>query len=529
MFSKLRRFRKFEKSFKIRLMKKTFVLVVLDGWGLGRSDETNPIYIVNPKNFAWLNENFPVTSLQTSGISVGLPWGEVGNSEVGHLTLGAGKVLYQYYPKITMMIWDKTFFLNPALKNACAHARKNNSAINFVGLLSKGNVHASLDHVQALLKMAEMEKIENVRLHLFADGKDTPPNTLESFLREIPKEKIATLTGRYYAMDRTKNWALTQIAYDNITGRAGSPVADARPAIEATYKRGLTEEYLPPLRLGKDKIVRENDALVFFNFREDSIRQLAESFIIKGFDKFPVKDFKNLYVATMTQYEEYFAVPIICPSESIENPLGKVLSDAGKNQLRLAETYKYAHVTSFFNGYREAPFVNEYRTVIPSMPTARIEERPEMMAGPITDRLIDAVQSHGFDFILVNYSNPDTVAHSANYDAGLQTVEIMDKEIGRLLSVAINPETVLIITSDHGNIEEMINPITAHTESQHDANPVPLYLIAPEFKGRRFVNWRNLPGETMGSLADVAPTILELMGIQKPIEMTGRSLLEGIL
>ena len=510
-------------------MKKTFILVVLDGWGIGRNDESNPVYIANPKNFAWLNENFPVTSLQASGISIGLPWGEVGNSEVGHLTLGAGKILYQYYPKITMTIQDKTFFSNPALKDACAHARKNNSAVNFIGLLSRGNVHASLEHIQALLKMAEMEKIENVRLHLFADGKDTPPKTLELFLREIPKEKIATLTGRYYAMDRTKNWALTRIAYENLTGQAGSLVADARPTIEATYKRGLTEEYLPPLRLGEDKIIQENDALVFFNFREDSIRQLAESFIVKGFSEFPVKDFKNLYIATMTRYEERFGVPIICSSESIENPLGKVLSDAGKNQLHLAETYKYAHVTFFFNGYRELPFLNEYRTVIPSISTARVEEHPEMMAGPITDRLIDATESHGFDFILVNYSNPDTIAHTANYEAGLRAVEVIDKEIGRLLKVAINPDTVLIITSDHGNIEEMINPTTARPESQHDANPVPLYLIAPEFKGRKFTNWGNLSGETMGSLADVAPTILELMGIQKPPEMAGRSLLEGIV
>src|SRR3989344_1724550 len=510
-------------------MKKTLILVVLDGWGIGRNDETNPVYITNPKNFAWLNENFPVTSLQASGIAVGLPWGEVGNSEVGHLTLGAGKILYQYYPKITMMIQDKTFFSNPTLKDAFAHARKNNSAINFVGLLSKGNVHASVEHVQALLKMAELEKIGNAQLHLFADGKDTPPHTLETFLRDIPKEKIATLAGRYYGMDRNRNWALTQIAYENLTGQSGMIVTDAHPTIEETYKRGLTEEYLPPRRIGKDKIIRENDAIVFFNFREDSIRQLAESFIMPGFEEFPTKDFKNVYIATMTQYEERFAVPVICRMENVLSPLGKVLSDAGKNQLRLAETYKYAHVTFFFNGYQEAPFPNEYRIVIPSISTARVEDHPEMMAGPITDRLIDAIESHGFDFILVNYANPDTIAHSANYEAGLRTVETIDKELGRILKVAINPETVLVITSDHGNIEEMINPTTGVSESQHDPNPVPFYLIAPEFEGKKFANWKNLSSETMGSIADVAPTILELMEIRKPPEMTGRSLLEGIL
>ncbi len=510
-------------------MKKTFILVVLDGWGIGRNDETNPVYIANPKNFAWLNENFPVTSLQASGITVGLPWGEVGNSEVGHLTLGAGKVLYQYYPKITMMIRDKTFFSNTALKDACAHARKNNSAVNLIGLLSKGNVHASIEHIQALLQMMELEKIDHVRLHLFADGKDTQPHTLEALLSALPKAKIATLTGRYYAMDRNKNWSLTRIAYENITGQSGTRLENAHPAIEATYKRGLTEEYLPPLCFGDDSAVQENDAIIFFNFREDSMRQLAESFIIKGFSEFPVKDFQNLYVATMTVYEDRFAVPVICPAEEILNPLGKVLSDAGKTQLRLAETYKYAHVTLFFNGYRETPLPNEYRIVMPSISTARIEDHPEMMAGQITDRLLDAIQSHGFDFILVNYANADTIAHTANYEAGIRAVETIDKELGRILKVAINPETVLMITSDHGNIEEMLNPSTGLPESQHDASPVPFYLIAPEFKGRKFTNWRNLSSETMGSIADVAPTILELMQIRKPPEMTGRSLLEGIV
>ncbi len=510
-------------------MKKTFILVILDGWGIGKNDESNPVYVVNPKNFAWLKDNFPMTSLQASGISVGLPWGETGNSEVGHLTLGAGKILYQYYPKITLAIRDKTFFSNPALTNAFAHARENNSAVNLVGLLSTANVHASLEHIEALLKMAEMEKVENVKLHLFADGKDNPPNTLETFLKKIPKEKLATLTGRYYAMDRKKNWALTQTAYENLTGQGGTLSADPDAAIQATYARGLTEEYLPPLRFGINKSIQENDAVIFFNFREDSIRQLAEAFIIPGFSYFPVKDFKNLYIITMTRYEDKFTVPVVFPTDVVESPLGKVLSDAGKNQLRLAETYKYAHVTSFFNGHRELPFLNEYRILIPSAPAPHAEDHPEMMAGPLTDRLIEAIQSHGFDFILANYSNADTIGHTANYDAGLRTVEELDKQIGRLLKVTINSETVLVITSDHGNIEEMIDPVTGLPESQHDPNPVPFYLIAPEFKGKKFVNWKNLANETMGSLADVAPTILELMGIEKPLDMTGRSLLEGLI
>jgi 2,3-bisphosphoglycerate-independent phosphoglycerate mutase len=509
-------------------MKRSIVLVILDGWGIGREDETNPVHVVNPGSFKWLKENFPLTSLQASGISVGLPWGETGNSEVGHLTLGAGKVIYQYYPKITMAIRNKSFFENPVLKSAFAHARKNNSAVNFAGLLTKANVHASLDHLEALIRMGEIERVP-VKLHLFADGKDSPPHSLEKFLKEVPKEKIATLTGRYYAMDRNQNWRLTQSAYDNLTGRGGTVVESPDEIIKSIYSRDLSEEFLPPIRFGTDKEIKDGDALVFFNYREDSIRQLAESFITEDFNKFPLVKFRNLYVATFTHYEDKLKSPIAFEADKVEKPIGAVLSDAGKNQLRLAETYKYAHVTYFFNGYREPPYKNEYRVLIPSISAVRVEDRPEMMASAITDRLIEAVQTASFDFVLVNYSNPDTIAHTANYDAGLKAVQTIDKEIGRLLKIAASQETALIITSDHGNIEEMLSPSTGLPESQHDPNPVPFYLMAPEFKGRKFVNWKNIENETMGSLADVAPTILELFGIQKPPEMTGRSLLDGLL
>ncbi len=510
-------------------MKKTVILVVLDGWGIGREDQSNPIHVVNPESFKWLKENFPMTSLQASGIAIGLPWGEAGNSEVGHLTLGAGKIIYQYYPKITMAIREKTFFKNPALKGAFDHAQKNNSGVNLVGLLTKGNVHASLDHLRALIDMGKLEGVSNLKLHLFADGKDNPPKTLQSFLKEIPREKLATLIGRYYAMDRNQNWSLTEAAYQNMVGESGKMADDPNPYIEATFKSGLTEEYLEPLRFGEGKTVQDNDAVIFFNFREDSIRQLAESFILKGFDKFKVKNFKNLYIATMTHYEDKLAAPVAFRADTVERPLGQVLSEAGKNQLRLAETYKYAHITYFFNGLREPPFKNEYRVLVPSLSTPRPEEHPEMMAEAITDRLTEAAQELAFDFILVNYANGDTMAHTSNYSAGLKAVEILDKEIGRLAKVAIKDEIALIVTSDHGNVEEMLNPLTGLPESQHDPNPVPFYLIAPEFRGRKFPNLANIENETMGSLADVAPTILEIMGLAKPKEMTGRSLLEGLL
>ncbi len=510
-------------------MKKTVVLVILDGWGIGRNDESNPIYMVKPENFRWLEENFPAGSLQASGISVGLPWGEVGNSEVGHLTIGAGKVVYQYYPRITLSIRDGSFFRNDVLKNTFAHARKNNSGVNLIGLLTKANVHASLEHLQALVKMAGEEKIDNVKLHLFTDGKDSPPRTAGSFLEGVPRDKLATLSGRFYGMDRNQNWEVTRRAYDCITGTGGEIKTDIEKALKDNYSQGLSEEFLPPLRVMPDKAVQENDSVIFFNFREDSIRQIAEAFTNKNFDKFPVRNFKNLFIATMTRYEEKFSAPVAFPPDTVENPLGKVLADAGKIQLRLAETYKYAHVTYFFNGHREPAYRNEYRVLIPSLSTPRIDEHPEMMAASVTDRALEAIANGSFDFILINYANPDTIGHTGNFEAGLKTVKVMNDEMGRIIKAATDANAATIITSDHGNLEEMINPRTGEFETQHDPSPVPIYLVGEEFRNRKFVNWRNLSTETTGVLSDIAPTILEIMNMPKPVEMNGQSLLQGLI
>jgi 2,3-bisphosphoglycerate-independent phosphoglycerate mutase len=448
---------------------------------------------------------------------------------VGHLTLGAGKVLYQYFPKITMAIEDKSFFANPILMDAINHAKKNNGAINFAGLLTKANVHASLEHLQALIKMAKEEGVTKINLHLFADGKDSPPHTLQNFLKEVPKEYLATLIGRYYAMDRSGNWQATETAYETMTGRGGQLVEDPTPIIEATYKQNATEEYLPPMRFAEDKRIQDGDALFFFNYREDSIRQLASSFIKKDFDKFPIINFQNLFVATMSHYEDDFNVPVAFPADTVLEPLGKILSDRGLAQLRLAETYKYAHVTYFFNGLQEAPFKGEYRTLVPSNVALHPEENPEMMASAISDRLIEAIQSGGFDFILVNYANGDAIAHTADYTASLEAVRTIDHEITRIVKVVESTGSLLVITSDHGNMEELINPATGLPESQHDPSPVPIYLVGPQFRGKKFMNAENLETETIGTLADVAPTLLEAMGIPKPADMTGHSLLEEVV
>lgn len=511
-------------------MKKTVVLVVLDGWGRGKTDESNPVYTAKPENIQFLEQNFPHTSLQASGISVGLPWGETGNSEVGHLTLGAGKVLYQYYPKITIAIKNEEFFKNDALMGAFSHAKKNKSAVNFVGLLSKGNVHASLEHLLALIQMANKEEVP-FKLHLFADGKDTAPRLLESNLALIPQDKLATLIGRYYALDREGNWDLTKQTYDSMTDGKGKLLTaeETTEYIKNFFTTSKSEEFLPPLRFGgEEKNIVDGEAVIFFNFREDSIRQIASAFIDPSFSHFPVKDFSNLYVATMTPYSESFKAPVAFPPDKVENCLGKVLSDAGLNQLRLAETYKYAHITYFFNGFKEEPLANEYRVVIPSTAIPHPDEHPEMMARAITARLLSALTEHSFDFILVNYANPDTIAHTGNFKAAEETVKLIDEEIGKIYKTSLESGSYLIITSDHGNIERLVNPASGRIETQHDPNPVPFYLVHPDFQGKKFEDQDN-PQNTLGILSDVAPTILALFGLPTPPEMNGENLLKKLV
>lgn len=511
------------------MAKRTTVLIVLDGWGIGATNETNPLFIAKPPTFEWLAANYPVTSLQASGISVGLPWGEIGNSEVGHLTLGAGKVLYQYYPRITMSIQDGTFFENPVIKAAAAHAVANNSAVNLVGLLTKGNVHASIDHLKALIKMVQAEGVTKINLQLFADAKDSAPHSVQDLLKELPQEYLGSIIGRYYGMDRNGNWRLTETSYQTMTGKIGQIMADPTPVIEATYKEGSTEEYLPGIRFAEEKNIKDGDSVIFFNYREDSIRQIASAFIKKDFNNFPITPFNDLYIATMTHYDDAFDVPVIFPPENVANPFGKVISDIGMTQLRIAETYKYAHVTYFFNGLREPPFNGEYRTLVPSNMTPHPEDHPEMMAAAITDRLIEALRGGGFDFILVNYANADTIAHTADYNAALAAIKTIDEQIARVVKLAEDPNVTLFITSDHGNVEKMIDEATGEPQSQHDPSPVPFYVVGQGFKGRKFVNGGANPLETLGSLADVAPTMLQIMGIPRPEDMSGSSLLDGLI
>jgi len=514
-------------------MKRTIILLILDGWGIGRKDYTNPIHQSKLPNISYIKTHYWVGSLQASGIAIGLPWGEEGNSEVGHLTLGAGKVLYQHFPRITLAIKSGEFFKNSALLGAIEHVKKNNSALNLIGLLTDGAVHAAFDHLAALIELAAKNNIRKVNLHLISDGRDSPPTSLLSLLERLKRVteqfgvgKLASISGRFYAMDRDEHWERIKKAYKAMVGE-GTPLSNLEEKIKEEYQKDLNDEFIEPVIIGPEiNPISENDAVILFNFREDRMKEITEVLTNPVFDKFPTKQFKNLYVVTMTNYGDKFKVPVAFPPQIVEVPLGKVLSDGGRNQLRVAETEKYAHVTYFFNGLIEKPFENEYRILFPSKNVARHDEFPEMLAREISARVIESIEEGGYDFILANFANPDMIAHTGNYDAALRALEVVDEEVGRILKAVTAKDDVLIITSDHGNVEQMLSPLTALSETKHDPNPVPIYLIAKEFERvKDEKSAEDVERRVIGLLSDVAPTVLELMGIPRPKEMSGQSLI----
>jgi 2,3-bisphosphoglycerate-independent phosphoglycerate mutase len=512
-------------------MKHTVVLVVLDGWGIGQDDQSNPIHAVKPKTIEYLKHNFPSGALQSAGMSVGLPWKEEGNSEVGHLTMGIGRIMYQHYPRISLAIQNGTFQKSDAISNAFNHALLNKSRLHLVGLVGQANIHSSLEHLKELIAMAIQKQVPYV-LHLFTDGRDSDPHASFQTLSQFPIDHIGSISGRYYAMDRDKHWDLTQRAYQAITGTASYiPAADMQKHIEEAYAKKLNDEFVLPVGIGsQENALHDNDAVLFFNFREDRMRQLAESFTNPYFTQFPVQKFTNVYFASMTLLREDFTIPVAFPPEKIEGCLGKVLAENNKTQLRIAETQKYAHVTFFFNGLNDKPFPNEYRVLIPSKMIPRQEDDPIMQAPSITTRLIQAIEEETFDFILVNYANPDMIAHTGNYDASEKAIRIIDEELAKVVTTVLKRDTTLIVTSDHGNVERLFNPATGEPETKHDANPVPIYLVGKQFY--RPVNEQLIHERehmTVGLLADIAPTVLELLNIQKPKYMTGESLLKQLL
>ncbi|MFH1129397.1 MAG: 2,3-bisphosphoglycerate-independent phosphoglycerate mutase [Patescibacteria group bacterium] len=519
------------------------ILTILDGWGIGEPEQTNPIYRAKISNLKKIEQLYPFCSLQASGGAIGLPWKEAGNSEVGHLTIGSGRTIYQYLPRISMDIENETFFTNPAFLKTIDHVKKYNSTLHLIGLISSGNVHSYLEHVYALLELARRNNIDNLRLHLFTDGKDAPLkegikiiSILEQKLKN-PNWKIASIVGRNYAMDRNHNWDRTETAYNLIVNGAGEKTFNPLERIREYYDQDITDTYIKPIVIIDDNqnpigIVKNNDAIISWDFREDSARQLTEAFVKKDFNKFERKLIENLFFCTMTEYEKDLPIAIAYPPMKIINHLTEILNQYNKKILKVAETEKYAHVTYFFNGNQENLFPNETRKLIASNIVTHYDETPEMQSEKITETIIEGLKEN-YDLIVANYSNADMIGHTGNLKAGIKAVEAIDKALKPLIKLAEKGECVLIITADHGNIEQMVNLHTGEPKTEHTLNPVPFYLVGKEFKKVQAPRPTSQDevvagggwGMPQGMLSDIAPTILELMQIPQPSEMTGKSLL----
>lgn len=521
---------------------KPVVLAILDGWGIAPDSDGNAITRAEIPNFKKCISTYPSMSIRASGDEVGLSWGEMGNSEVGHSTLGAGHVFYQMFPRINKAIESGMFFENEVFMQAAEHVKKRKSTLHLMGIVSVGRVHGMDAHLHALLEFAKKQKIKHVAVHAILDGRDTVYNsgidfmtTLVGKMKELKVGKIATIAGRYYAMDRDNRWDRTEKAYRAITaGESVERFTDPLEAIKASYaKEVFDEEFVPTVIEEKGEpvaTVREGDAMIFFNFRPDRARQITQAFVVPEFDTFARVLTPDLFFATMAEYEKGLPVHVAFSPEIVTMPLARVISEAGLKQFHIAETEKYAHVTHFFNGRREEPFAGEERAIIPSPSVATYDLKPEMSAYEITKRVIKEIDMGMYDFIVMNFANPDMVAHTGKFAETKKAVEVTDECVGKILESILLKDGVLLITADHGNAEEIQNLQTGDMDKEHSTNPVP-FIIA----GKAFVGVASPAGEIpegdlslvppVGMLADVAPTILKIMNIPQPPEMTGQPLL----
>ncbi len=516
---------------------KPVVLIVLDGWGVTQPYSGNAITQANTPVMKELLSKYPSMTIMAAGEAVGLPWGENGNSEVGHLNLGLGRILYQDLPRINKAISDNSIYENKILNKAIEHVEKNNSKLHYIGLLSNGGVHASIEHLQALLFFAKEKKVKDVYVHVILDGRDTLYNSginfvkdIERFFKEYGVGKIATISGRFYAMDRDNHWDRVEKAYKAMTKGEGNKADTAESAIEESYGKKIYDEEFVPTVIDENGLVGNGDAVVFFNFRPDRARQLTKAFVLSDFDKFERKKIKDLEFATFTEYENGLPVDIVFEPEVISNTLGEVISKEGLKQLRIAETEKYAHVTYFFNGGKETKSEGEEHALIPSPHVESYDLKPEMSAFELTDRVLKEIAKNEFDFILINFANADMVGHTGNMKATIKAVESIDKCLGKITKAVLAKGGVILITADHGNAEVVFNMQTGTIDKEHSANPVLFIVIGNEFEGKN-LGGQDAPGgdlsllQPQGILSDVAPTVLKLMGIPKPREMTGRSLI----
>jgi len=503
-------------------------LIILDGWGLGSpNDPFNAVACARTPNLTLLSEQYPTTALACSGEAVGLPDGQMGNSEVGHLNIGAGRIIYQELTRISKAIREKTFFTNPVLVEAMQKARQNDGALHLAGLLSDGGVHSHIEHLYALLELAKMHGLKKVYVHAMLDGRDVPPScalqyvdALEDRMRELGTGCIATIGGRYYGMDRDKRWERLEKAYLAMVCGQGLHAKTAREAVEAAYQREETDEFVIPTVVDSCGClgIQNGDSLIFFNFRPDRARQLTRAFVDSDFAAFGRPGgLLTLSCATMTQYDETLTIPVAFPPQAIKNTLGEVFSRADKRQLRIAETEKYAHVTYFFNGGEEQPFAGEDRLLIPSPKVATYDLQPAMSAREVTDKVIEAIRSGLYDLIVLNYANDDMVGHTGIMQAAVEAVEVVDECVGRVMEVLQEQGWIACVTADHGNADCMRDPETNAPFTAHTLNPVPFILVGSEYRGRTL---------HPGKLCDIAPTILALAGMAVPEEMTGSSLLD---
>ncbi|MEA3323777.1 MAG: 2,3-bisphosphoglycerate-independent phosphoglycerate mutase [Euryarchaeota archaeon] len=495
---------------------KCLILIILDGFGLAEPTRGNAIAHAKTLNLDRLRKEYPTCTLQASGEAVGLPDGQMGNSEVGHLNIGAGRIVYQDLTRINREIADETFFKNPVLRKAIEHAKKHGSCLHLIGLLSDGGVHSHITHLRALLEMASAAEVRT-QIHAFLDGRDVPPKSALGYIGAVDDMidgmvggfRVGTVMGRYYAMDRDNRWDRVEKAYRALVSGEGIPAESASDAAAEAYARGETDEFVLPTVVNDHIPIADDDSVIFFNFRPDRARQITRAFVDDDFSHFKRSKLSNLCFVCMTEYDATIDAPVAFAPEEIKNTLGEVLSKHGLTQLRIAETEKYAHVTFFFNGGIETPNPGEDRCLIPSPKVATYDLKPEMSAYEVTDAVIERIGS--YDAIILNYANCDMVGHTGIFDAAVQAVETVDTCVGRVIDAVLKVGGSALITADHGNAEKLVmedgTPYTAHT-----TNPVPLILVTDQAVGVRD-----------GKLADIAPTMLEMLGVPKPDEMTGES------
>lgn len=506
------------------------VLVVLDGWGYRASSEGNAIAMAQTPTWDRLWARAPRTLLNASGVAVGLPEGQMGNSEVGHLNLGAGRIVLQDLVRIGESIRSGAFFSIAAIRESCARVRRNGGTLHLMGLVGNGGVHARDSHLNALVELAEREKVPaaHIALHLLLDGRDTMPMSALGFVRALHaatdgRAVVASVGGRYFGMDRDQRWPRTQKWYDAAVRGTGPSHTDAIAFIEGNYARGVTDEFMEPAVLlrapGGAPVapMRAGDSVITWNFRSDRMRQIVRAMAIPGFDGFDVRDRPALHVATMTQYDQTFGLPTAFEPVSMAKIVAEVLEDVGMTTLRTAETEKYPHVTYFFNGGNEVPYRGEERKLVPSQKVATYDLMPEMSAPGITDVLCKAIETKSHHFTLCNYANGDMVGHSGNLAATIRACEVVDQSLARIVAAAEKTGTRLLITADHGNCEMMIDPDTGGPHTAHTTNPVPLVLV--EDGANKMFSLRG-----GGALCDIGPTVLAMLGVEPPVEMTGQDL-----